>query len=134
MAEQILPGVYISVRDEGLISAGGVISGNIGIVGTASKGPVEQLKILGSLADAREAFGASDAWVGGKSDELTLFRALELIYNNGGRTVYAVRAASDTAAYAAYQTSYESASLTKLQAKTPGTWGNAIKITIDKSD
>lgn len=36
MPEMILPGTYIEVRDEGLISAGRISTGNIGIVGTAS--------------------------------------------------------------------------------------------------
>jgi hypothetical protein len=40
MIETILPGTYITVRDEGLISAGSIASGNIGIVGTAAKGAV----------------------------------------------------------------------------------------------
>ncbi|HAP63374.1 MAG TPA: phage tail sheath protein, partial [Cytophagales bacterium] len=40
MAEIILPGTYIKVFDEGLVSAGAVSTGNIGIVGTASKGPL----------------------------------------------------------------------------------------------
>lgn len=91
MPEQILPGTYITVRDEGLITAGRVASGNIGIVGTASKGPEKQVEILGSFSEAREIFGEA-------AGELTLIRALEFVYNNGGRTVYAVRAASKTLA------------------------------------
>lgn len=134
MPEQILPGTYITVRDEGLITAGRVVSGNIGIVGTASKGPVEQVKILGSFAEARAMFGDSDPWAGGNNNELTLIRALEFIYNNGGRTVYAVRAASNAAASAAYQTRRGPTLLTKLQAKTLGTWGNSIKITIGNAE
>jgi hypothetical protein len=134
MPEQILPGTYITVRDEGLITAGRVVSGNIGIVGTASKGPVEQVVILGSFAEAREMFGEADPWTGGSSNELTLIRSLELIYNNGGRTVYAVRAASNAVASAAFQTRAAATLLAKLKARTPGTWGNDIKITISDAD
>jgi hypothetical protein len=133
MPEQILPGTYITVRDEGLITAGRVVSGNIGIVGTASKGPVGQVQILGSFSEAREIFGENDPWTGGTGDELTLIRALEFIYNNGGRTVYAVRTAGDTAASAAYQTRSGAKLLTKLLARTPGTWGNAIRIDISEA-
>lgn len=93
MVEAILPGTYISVRDEGLISVGGVASGNIGIVGTASKGEVNKVTILSSFAEAKEIFGESDDWLDGLKNELTLIRGLELIYNNGGQTVYAVRTA-----------------------------------------
>ncbi|GAA5528147.1 phage tail sheath C-terminal domain-containing protein [Herpetosiphon gulosus] len=91
MAEVILPGTYITVRDEGLISAGRIASGYIGIVGTAASGPINQVQILGSFSEAKAIFGASDAWQGGTKNELTLVRALEQIYNNGGKTVYAVR-------------------------------------------
>jgi hypothetical protein len=79
-------------------------------------------------------FGESDPWTGGGNNELTLIRALEHIYNNGGRTVYAVRTASSAVASAAYQTRSGSTLLTKLNAITPGTWGNAIKITISAAD
>lgn len=134
MPEQILPGTYISVRDEGLITAGRVVSGNVGIVGTAAKGPVNAVQILGSFSEAREMFGESDPWTGGGSNELTLIRALEQVYNNGGRTVYAVRTASGATANAAYQTRAAAVLLTKLKAKTPGTWGNEIKITISAAE
>lgn len=131
MAEVILPGTYITVRDEGLISAGRVSTGNIGIVGTASKGPVNEVVTLGSLSEAREIFGDNDDWLGGSNNELTLIRALEQVYNNGGRAVYAVRTAAGTPAKSAYQTKDAgNANLTKLQAKTPGSWGDLIEIEI----
>ena len=40
-AEQIIPGTFIRVQAEALISAGGISSGNIGIVGTAAVALVE---------------------------------------------------------------------------------------------
>jgi hypothetical protein len=135
MAEIILPGTYIEVRDEALISAGRVSVGNIGIVGTAAKGPIDTVKILGSFTETREIFGNADEWRGGNNNELTLVRALEQIYNNGGRTVYAVRTASASASKAAYQTRDASdVKLTILEAQTPGTWGNEIKIKISNAD
>lgn len=133
MAEVILPGTYIDVRDEGLISAGRVISGYIGIVGTASQGPVGEVKILGSFTEAQETFGPSGAWYDGKRDELTLVRALEQIYNNGGRTVYAVRV--DAGPGAAASGSFNDANgnpRMKLTAASPGQWGNAIAVVIEK--
>lgn len=134
MAEVILPGTYITVRDEALITAGRVSTGNIGIVGTANKGPVGKVTILSSFTEAREAFGEADNWAGGSSNELTLVRALEHIFNNGGRTVYAVRVASSAAAQAAYQVrDGASTALSLLKAKTSGTWGNALKIKIGAS-
>lgn len=37
VAEFVIPGVFVRVRAEGLISAGGISTGNIGIVGTAGR-------------------------------------------------------------------------------------------------
>lgn len=129
MVEAILPGTYITVRDEGLISAGQVVSGNIGIVGTAAKGPVDKVQILGSFSEAKEIFGDIDP-----DRQLTLIQALEQIYNNGGKTVYAVRTATG-AAKAAYKIKDSSdKNLVNLEAKTPGTWGNNIKIKISDAD
>ena len=39
IAEMVIPGTYIEVRAEGLISVGTIATGNIGIVGTAARGP-----------------------------------------------------------------------------------------------
>ncbi|MFM2026681.1 MAG: hypothetical protein RLZZ339_1398 [Cyanobacteriota bacterium] len=129
MVEAILPGTYITVRDEGLISAGQVVSGNIGIVGTAAKGPVDEVQILGSFSEAKEIFGEIDP-----DRQLTLIQALEQIYNNGGKTVYAVRTGAN-ATKATYQIKDSSDKyLVTLEAKTPGNWGNDIKIKITDAD
>ena len=136
MPEIVLPGTYIEVRAEGLISAGGVVTGNIGIVGTASKGIVDEVQLLGSLAEAREIFGESDEWIDGNNNELTLIRALELIYKNGGQTVYAVRTANlkeddpQRVIAANFVLTNGADQLLRLEAKTPGTWGNKIKAKI----
>jgi phage tail sheath protein FI len=90
---------------------------------------VDEVKILSSFSEAKEIFGESDTWQDGNKNELTLIRALELIYNNGGKTVYAVRTAKNSAA-ASYQLKDGTSNLLKLEAKTPGTWGNSIKIKI----
>lgn len=99
MAEIILPGTYITVRDEGLITAGRVATGNIGIVGTAEKGPVNEVQLIGSFAEAKAIFGEKGNWVQGSTDNLTLIRSLEYIFNNGGSKVYAVRAETTHATY-----------------------------------
>ena len=43
MPDVILPGIYITVRDEGLITVGGVSTGNIGIVGAAVEGNADKV-------------------------------------------------------------------------------------------
>ncbi len=130
MPEVILPGVYVTVKDEGLISAGAVSSGNIGMVGTSSKGPVNQVVILGSFSEAKDIFGESDSWQGGDKNELTLVRALELVFNNGGKTVYAIRAASEDVAVATTHLKVEGEDVITIEAKTPGDWGNSITVSV----
>jgi len=130
MTEMILPGVSIEVRPEGLIVPGRVSVGNLGVVGTASKGPVDQPVILGSYAEARERFGPYDPFVDGKSHELTLVRALELAFSHGATTVIAVRVASDTASKAAFLLDSASGPCCRLEAKSKGEWGNAIEVNV----
>lgn len=131
MAEMILPGVYIEVRPEGLIVPGRVTVGNVGIVGTASKGAIGKPVILGSYAEARDRFGLYDAWNDG-AGKLTLVRALEQAYNNGATTVIAVRVADETQAKASsYPLKLASdTDAVKLSAKSAGTWGDGLSINV----
>lgn len=103
MAEMILPGTYIEVRAEGLIVPGPISIGNVAIVGTARRGPLNTPILPSDIGEAREIFGQYDAL--DNPDEanspLTLVRALELAYANGAQRVYAVRVARADGADAA---------------------------------
>ncbi len=87
LSELVIPGTYIRVRAEGLISVGGISTGNIGIVGTSADGTGET-HILSDYDSAKAAFGDYDAYDGG-SGTLNLTRSLELLYQNGARTAFA---------------------------------------------
>src|SRR5262245_6209001 len=101
IGEMILPGTYIDVRAEGLIGVGGISTGNVGIVGTAKRGPVGQVVLLGSYSEALDTFGAYDAWPSSNTQNaLSLTRTLEQLFNGGANSVYAVRVANG-ATYAA---------------------------------
>jgi hypothetical protein len=97
--EQIIPGTYVRVQAEGLISAGGISAGNIGIVGTAG-GDNGKTRTLSDYDTARTTFGDYDAYADGN---LNLTRGLEVLFRNGARTVYAhgLEAGADQAAYTA---------------------------------
>ncbi|HEX8904434.1 MAG TPA: hypothetical protein VF771_06315, partial [Longimicrobiaceae bacterium] len=129
----IIPGTYITVRAEGLISAGRIATGIVGVVGTASSGPVGQPVTLSGFANARETFGLPDDFdrpVDG-SHPLTLTRALQHIYGNGASTVIAVRVASATAASASYAVKdADGHTVATLTAVSPGTWANDIQVSI----
>lgn len=135
MSELVLPGVFIEVRDEGLIVPPGVTVGNVGMIGTASKGPIGKPVILGSFPEARARFGEPDPWIDGKNDELTLVRGLEQAFRHGATTVIAVRVAKAGAAKAAtYALKKGTDTVVTLTAKTEGTWGNDLEINVTDAD
>lgn len=130
ISEMILPGTYIDVRAEGLIGVGGLATGNIGVVGTANRGPVNEVQILGSYTEALDIFGRYDAW-STQGTPLTLTRTLEQIFKGGGATVYAVRIANGTPVARVLTVADGSDNaLFTLTAKSPGTWANGITSTL----
>jgi len=134
MAEMIIPGTYIEVRAEGLISAGGVATGIVGVIGTASSGPVGIPVTLSGYSEARDIFGLPDNFAVPEdgSHPLTLTRALQLVYGNGASSVVAVRVASSHCSAATYALKDGSGNtVAVLSATTPGTWGNNIQIAVD---
>jgi hypothetical protein len=130
ITEMIIPGTYIEVRAEGLIGVSGIATGNVGVVGTASKGPVGEVVILSAFSDARQTFGDYDAWAGGAQDELTLVRALQQLFGNGASTVYAIRCAGTGAAKGAASLLKGPDAVVTLTAKTPGTWAKAVTVQV----
>lgn len=130
ITEMIIPGTYIEVRSEGLIGVSGIATGNLGAVGTASKGPVDKPVILSSFAEARETFGDYDAWAGGAADELTLVRALQIAFANGASTVYAVRTAHASVSGASRTFGDVSGDVVTFTGKTPGTWAHDVYVQV----
>lgn len=134
IGEMIIPGTYIEVRAEGLIGVGGIPTGNIGVVGTANRGPVDEVVILGSYAEALAVFGRYDAWPDDPESNppLTLTRTLEQVFRGGGSSVYAVRVAALPEGVPAMRSmgwqvrAGDESVLFNLSATSPGTWANAI--------
>jgi hypothetical protein len=133
----IIPGTYITVRSEGLISAGRIATGVVGVVGTAASGPVNVPVTLAGLSNAREIFGPPDSFQqpADGSHPLTLMRALELVYGNGASSVMAVRAAGSTSASASFALQdAQGRTVATLTAATPGTWANELAVRVAPSD
>jgi hypothetical protein len=144
MTEMVLPDVYIDVRAEGLIVPGRITVGNLGVVGTASKGPIGTAVLLGSYAEAQEQFGTYDAWPSTAAAQriaLTLVRALQLAFANGATTVFAVRVSgrdpNDPTTSAAKRSTYVLKSGTddclRLFASSEGTWGDDVTVRVEKA-
>ncbi|HET7270071.1 MAG TPA: phage tail sheath subtilisin-like domain-containing protein, partial [Rubrobacter sp.] len=137
MTEMVVPGTYITVRAEGLISAGRVATGIVGVIGTAANGPIGVPITLSGLTDARARFGLSDSFDRPEdgANPLTLFRALEHIYSNGAASVMAVRVAGSSQSSATFAVQdADGLSVAVLGAQTPGTWANNIRIQIDTAE
>jgi tail sheath protein len=149
--EMVLPGTYIEVRAEGLIGVSGIATGNLGVVGTAARGPVGEVVLLGSYAEAVDAFGAYDPWTTAWTltspplppQPLTLTRTLEQAFRGGASTVYAVRIGAttglsglQTARWDLVESGTGTGVVFSLLAATPGTWANAIgaDLSADGSD
>ncbi|MFI9379614.1 phage tail sheath C-terminal domain-containing protein [Kutzneria sp. NPDC052558] len=135
MTEMIIPSTYVDVRAEGLISAGGVATGVLGVVGTASGGPVGQVVTLSGLAAARDLFGVPDDFDAPTgAAPLTLVRALEQAYANGASSVLAVRVAGAGSAAATFVLGDKAgAPVATLSARAAGTDGNNIHVTVTPS-
>jgi hypothetical protein len=139
ITEMILPGTYIDVRAEGLIGVGGISTGNIGVVGTANRGPVQEVRVISSYSEALDLYGAYDAWPSDsakQADALTLTRALEQVFRGGGSTVYAVRV-GDFAAdppVRSWAVADDASTLVTVEANSPGTWANDVVIAFSAAD
>jgi hypothetical protein len=137
VTETIIPGTYIDVRAEGLISAGRVATGIVAIVGTSSSGPVGRPVSLDTPTRARSSFGPPDS-VADPEDgahPLTLVRAIDLCYANGASTVVGVRVAGEGAAAATFALKADGGQTAAvLTAATPGTWANDVLVQVEDSD
>lgn len=136
ITETILPGTYIEVRAEGLLTIGAIPTGNVGIIGTAEMGSA-RIETLSSYEEGRARFGEPGEWdPNNPSDNLHLVRALKMLFDNGASTVYAQRVFDEATARAATfaVTNESDAPVLTLKAKTPGTAGNRLQIRIEPGE
>jgi hypothetical protein len=136
ITETILPGTYIEVRAEGLLTIGAIPTGNIGIIGTAEMGS-SRVETLSSYEEGRARFGEAGDWdANNPTGNLNLVRALKLLFDNGASTVYAQRVFDEASAKAASFaiTNDSDAPVLTLRAKTSGTAGNRLQIRIEPAE
>lgn len=136
ITETILPGTYIEVRAEGLLTIGAIPTGNIGIIGTAEMGS-SRIENLSSYDEGRAKFGEPGEWdPAAGNDNLNLVRALKLLFDNGASTVYAQRVFDPATAKAATfnLTNDNNDTIVTLRAKSPGTAGNRLQIRIEPGE
>lgn len=136
ITETILPGTYVEVRAEGLLAGGLISTGNVGIIGTAEMGDSE-VATLSSFEEARAKYGDAGRWdrAAGSQGNVHLVRALQYLFANGARTVFAQRVYDEASAKSATLSLANDANapILSLRAKTPGAWGNRLEIRVEEA-
>ena len=120
------PGVYIEELPSAVRTITGVPTSIAAFVGRAWKGPIDQPVTVNSLADYERMFGG--LWVGS-----SMSYAIAQFFANGGGQAIVVRVVNRTeaAGTAATTTKFAINGGTKLEASSPGTWGNNLSLTVD---
>ena len=132
---ELTPGVYVYQETGQLAVAAPIAMNIVGIVGTASKGPVDEAVLINSIQEAYEIYGYPDAFdATAEGQELTLTRALALVYDAGGQGCWVVRVASNTAAEATRLVDSASGTCAVLEAASEGAWGNEIRYKVEDAD
>jgi len=128
ISEMVLPGTYIEVRAEGLIGVGQISTGNVGVVGSASRGPRNTVKAVGSYSEAIDVFGNYDSWTSPTlaDNPLTLIRTLEQAFRGGAKNVFAVRIANGEPTKSSADVASVDDDGFEITAKDAGSYGNDI--------
>ncbi|HVB21505.1 MAG TPA: phage tail sheath subtilisin-like domain-containing protein [Ktedonobacteraceae bacterium] len=119
------PGVYVQEIPSGVRTITGVPTSITAFVGRASQGPADQQTLITSYSDFEHNFGGLDA-------NYPMSYAVRDFYNNGGSEAVIVRrykaaAAGDDGAAKIDLTAF------KLEAAGPGTFGNKLQATVNKT-
>jgi phage tail sheath protein FI len=122
--EHIVPRVAVDESDVGPRPTPAVSLASIGIVGTFSKGPVNTPVTIGSLEQLIEVFGEH-------KPGLTGYLSARGAFHQGANDLKVVRVGSSSLAAAnLVLKDAANAESVKVEAVTPGTWGNEIKVAV----
>ena len=120
------PGVYISEGPFATNTTTGPTTNAAAFLGTAARGPVTPTAV--------SSWNAYKSLFGELSSAYDLGYAVYHFFANGGRTVYVTRVVGSGAANAsaglAGAYSNASATVTKVKAANPGTWGNNLTVDV----
>lgn len=118
------PGVYIEEVASGVRTITGVATSVTAFVGFFSRGPMNQAVRILSLSDFERQFG------GLRADSLASY-AIDQFFLNGGSQAYVVRTAAAAATASVILTNSGGAESLWLEARSPGVWGNNLRVDVD---
>lgn len=132
---QILPGVYPVIKAGDLVVSKPVSLNVLGLIGTANKGPLNTPILISSIQEAYETFGFPDEYDStAQMEELTLSRGIQIAFDAGASSIYAVRVASSSATKASRDIISSSGTCVTLTAVSEGTWGNELQYLVEIAD
>src|SRR5271155_1669671 len=117
------PGVYIEEIPSGVRTIVGVATNIAAFLGRAISGPANTPTVINSFADFDRQFG-------GLGIDYPMSYAVNDFYQNGGSQAIIVRLFSPTKAGQTGAAQITADTL-KLVASSPGTWGNALSVSVD---
>lgn len=133
MAEYLSPGVYVEEFESGSKPMEGVSTSTAGFIGLAERGPVEGVpQLVTNPADFHRMYGGylSENEFG---EYRYLAYAVEQFFLNGGSRCFVCRVAPQDAVCATAFAPSKEKPVVQLTAKTPGMWGNHIRVVITPS-
>jgi phage tail sheath protein FI len=119
------PGVYIEELSSGVRTITGVATSITAFIGRARRGDTDKATVITSYADYQRLFGGS--W-----DKSMMSYAVRDFYMNGGSRALIVRVAKDATNAEVELVAEESpAGPLTLEASSPGSWANSIKVSVN---
>jgi uncharacterized protein len=122
-AALVVPDLYVQIAAPQTLSLNGIATDRVGVVGTASWGPVNQPVVIGSMADYSSAFGPIN------TRKYDLGTPINCAVQQGAQSFTAVRVADGTQTASSYALLYSAGSYPLLlTAVNTGSLGNSIKL------
>lgn len=119
------PGVYVEEVPSGVRTITGVATSITAFIGRAARGPVNRAVRVQSLSEFARVFG-------GLWNDSTMSYAVSQFFQHGGADALIVRVFNGTiASSSATITLTAGAGALVLEAASPGTWGSALRATVD---
>jgi hypothetical protein len=113
------PGVYIEEIPSGVRTIAGVATAVAAFIGRARRGPVDEPRLVSSLADYERTLGGLDV-------NSTMSYAVRDFHLNGGRQAIIVRIHNGST-----NAAIEVGAGFKLEARDPGTWSNQLRVRVE---
>lgn len=130
MPSYLHPGVYIEEIPSGSKPIEGVSTSTTAFVGTTFRGPVNTPILIGTWDEYVAQFGDFNQRTGIEDESDATALAVRAFYQNGGKAAYICRMLASDAATATVNISNAGGTVLTVDASSPGTWGNALRVAV----